>query len=214
VIVGRRFYVVTHDLRVSLSPPGSTITDVRLVGWDLDEPCADTCEPDLSVALPLATPGRVSAAPDGTTVFVSTGRQLLAADLATGSVRWSSDDAGGYPAEANAPTVTHGQVFLPAANTLEAYAVEGCGAAVCAPTWSTTLPGAPVGQAAAAGGLLFVGTADGTVAAYPTSCSDGCAPAWSVSLGSAVTAAPIVTDGRVIVGTADGRLVAFGLPAE
>jgi outer membrane protein assembly factor BamB len=214
VIVARRFYVVTHDLRVSLSTPGSTITDVRLVGWDLDDPCADTCEPDLSVALPLATPGRVSASPDGTTVFVSTGRQLQAVDLATGSIRWTSDDAGSYPAEANAPTITHDQVFQLARNTLEAHAIDGCGAAVCAPTWSTTLPGAPVGQAAAAGGLLFVGTADGTVAAYPTSCTDGCAPAWSVSLGSAVTAAPIVTDGRVIVGTADGRLVAFGLPAE
>jgi hypothetical protein len=217
VIVGRRVYAVTHDLRLSLPIPNpilDTFTDVRLVGWDLDDPCAESCEPDFSMDLPIVLPGRISASQDGTTVFVPSGRQLRAVDLATGSIRWSGDVAGLYREHWAAPTVVQDQVFQLGPNTIEARAVDGCGTALCPPAWSTTLPGTSVGQAAAAGGLLFVGMTDGTVAAYPTSCSTGCAPAWSASVGSAVTAAPIVTGGRVIVGTADGRLVAFGLPAE
>jgi outer membrane protein assembly factor BamB len=87
-------------------------------------------------------------------------------------------------------------------------------ALAAAVTVATSVAGCAWSQPGFDAGGSFVGTADGTVAAYPTSRSDGCAPAWSVPLGSAVTAAPIVTGGRVIVGTADGRLVAFGLPAE
>jgi hypothetical protein len=68
-------------------------------------------------------------------------------------------------------------------------------------------------QPAVAGGLVFTGSADGTLHAFPAAgCgAPTCAPVWSAATGSEITGAPAVSGGQLYVGTADGRLIAYGL---
>jgi outer membrane protein assembly factor BamB len=70
----------------------------------------------------------------------------------------------------------------------------------------------PVGvQPAVAGGLVFTGSADGTLHAFPAAGCDAptCAPVWSAATGSEITGAPAVSGGQLYVGTADGWLIAY-----
>src|SRR5918997_1577632 len=213
VIISDRFYVGEWVSRRNAMNPGEAIpVSANLAGWDLADPCTSACAPDYRVEYPgeeITSPG-IAAAPDRTAVAVGIGDGLRAVDLATGTTAWTTDTSYSW----FAPTWTPDGVFRLTSypeDTLVAYPAGDC-AGPCAPSWTTPLPGDPVGQASAAGDLVFVGTADGTVAAYPSSCTEGCTPMWSVHLGSATPAPPIVTQGRVVVGTADGRVVAFGLP--
>jgi outer membrane protein assembly factor BamB len=68
-------------------------------------------------------------------------------------------------------------------------------------------------QPTVAGGLVFTGSADGTLHAFPAAGwgAPTCAPVWSATTGSEITGAPAVSGGRLYVGTADGRLIAYGL---
>jgi hypothetical protein len=211
IIIGDRFYAGEGISRLDPTTLELIRVSANLAGWDLADPCTTSCAPDFRVEHPGEVESQeIAASPDRTAVAVGIGDTLRVIDLATGATEWTTDARYGTAD----PTWTPGHVFRLTTypqDTLVAYPAGGC-AGECAPSWSTPLPGEPVGQASAVSDLVFVGTADGTVAAYPTTCTDGCAPAWSVNLGSAITASPIVTGGRVVVGTADGRVVAFGVP--
>jgi outer membrane protein assembly factor BamB len=76
----------------------------------------------------------------------------------------------------------------------------------------------PVGgnalQPAVAGGVVFVGTDAGDVAAYPAAgCGAATCPSlWRRDVGAPVTGAPAVSAGRVYVGASPDKVVAFALP--
>lgn len=81
----------------------------------------------------------------------------------------------------------------------------------------TAATGSPIQvQPAVAGGVVFTGSANGSLHAFAAA---GCGTAscdelWSADTGTAaITGAPAVSQGRLYVGTADGRVVAYGLPA-
>ena len=84
---------------------------------------------------------------------------------------------------------------------LVALAPDGCGAATCAPLWSSTA-GSPLRvQPGVATDVVFVGAEDGIVAAFATAgcVASPCAPLWSDGTGSAITGAPAISMGRVFV---------------
>ena len=73
---------------------------------------------------------------------------------------------------------------------LVALAPGGCGAATCAPLWSSAA-GSPLRvQPGVATDVVFVGAEDGTVSAFATAgcVASPCAPLWSDGTGSAITA--------------------------
>ncbi len=62
--------------------------------------------------------------------------------------------------------------------------------------------------------VVYVGTSDGTVAAFAAGgCGSAtCGPLWSQDIGDAISGSPIVHGGTVYAGTTNGQLVAFRLP--
>jgi len=150
---------------------------------------------------------------DGLTVFVGDATGTLSAvDIENGAVRWTGSVGAGAQILA-APTVGDGTVFVTTSDgRVAAFDADGCGAATCAPRWSTAATGSPVRvQSALAGGVVYAGSDDGAIRAFDASGCGAtvCAPSWETSVGSAITGAPAVTRGRLVVGTADGRLIAF-----
>lgn len=69
-------------------------------------------------------------------------------------------------------------------------------------------------QPSVAGGVVFTGSADGSLHAFPAAgCGQAsCTPLWSTSTGSPISGAPAVTSGQLYVGTENGRVIAYGLP--
>lgn len=145
---------------------------------------------------------------DLATVYVGTDAgTVYALATADGSVRWSAPV--GSPVTA-APALADGTLHVPTASgRLVAVAAGGCGAPVCAPTWSTAAE-APIGvQPAVAAGVVFTGHDDGTVAAHDAATGE---PRWSTDAGSRITGAPAVAFGRLYVATAAGTLHSYGRP--
>lgn len=62
-----------------------------------------------------------------------------------------------------------------------------------------------------ANGQVFVGSDDGTLTAFPTTCSGACAPNWTVTphAGFPIESTPAVAGGMVFVGADDGKLYAY-----
>ncbi|GAC1657901.1 MAG: hypothetical protein NVS9B1_16770 [Candidatus Dormibacteraceae bacterium] len=72
--------------------------------------------------------------------------------------------------------------------------------------WSVEVGSAIVAGPAVAGGVVVVGTVDGTLAAYST---EQGAPAWKVTGLGALTSPPTIFEGKVFVGSSAGHLYAF-----
>jgi outer membrane protein assembly factor BamB len=82
----------------------------------------------------------------------------------------------------------------------------------CDATWTADVPqpGAPV----ISGGVVYVGSGQGRVFAFPAQCGTArCTPLWTGS-GSAEVSTPAVTDRAIFVAHDDGRLQAFTLGSE
>src|SRR5262249_51307982 len=58
-------------------------------------------------------------------------------------------------------------------------------------------------------GKVFVGTSDGTFAAFPTACDDPCNPIWTATTGSSIDSSPAVANGVVYIGSDDNHLYAY-----
>ena len=136
-------------------------------------------------------------------VVTDTGH-VYAIDSDTGAVLWQGSAPPGVTAP---PALADGVLYIAAGGALFAFAADGCGDTLCSQLWeaSVGLDGDIV-QPAVAGGVVYVGRGDGTVAAFSTSPEPllGRPPLWSTNAGSAITGAPAVSDGRLYVGTADG----------
>lgn len=94
---------------------------------------------------------------------------------------------------------------MAAGDALQAYPAAGCGAPDCLPTWEASLPTTVSASLAVAGGLVYVGTADGTVGAYD---AGGCGAAACAAVAQVdVAASPtdiVVSGGRLFVGQGRG----------
>lgn len=182
--------------------------------------------PDAFDASPTVADGVVYAAtensPDG-------GLYAYPADCGTGGATcdpiWHATLAGS--SQFSSPAVAGGVVYV---GTLQGYLYAfavGCasGGAVCLPLWkgTTSDSDAPPGEStsaidsspAVAGGMVFVGSIDGLLYAYPASCSDPCAPTWTGVIPNPsagvkeVYSSPAVANGVVYVGSTGGYLAAF-----
>ncbi|HEY7070860.1 MAG TPA: PQQ-binding-like beta-propeller repeat protein, partial [Acidimicrobiales bacterium] len=103
---------------------------------------------------------------------------------------------------------------------LEAYAIGGCGQAVCEPLWSGPLAASAAGTAArpaVAGDVVYATSPDGLVAFDAGGCgAASCPPLATVPLDGAPARSLSVSAGHILAVTSDGAgsdtLTAFGLP--
>jgi hypothetical protein len=158
-----------------------------------------------------ATPVVVSA--DQSTLYVGVDGTLHVLDAATGAILWTAPVGSTIT---DAPAVGQGRVFVPTSGgQLAVLPADGCGVAVCTPTWTGTTGSAITVQPAIVGtgsaAVVITGGADGGVdAVRATGCGAAtCAPLWSGSAGAPVTGAPAVSNGAIYLGTEAG-LVVFG----
>lgn len=135
---------------------------------------------------------------------------MYAIDAADGHVLWTGDLGAAPSAE---PALSGGTLFVPLVDgDLAAMPAGGCGAATCRVSWRADVGGAAL-QPAVGGGVVIVGTRDGTVqlaALAAAGCgSPRCPLLWRQPVGAAVSGAPAITGGRVYASFADGYVVAF-----
>jgi outer membrane protein assembly factor BamB len=111
------------------------------------------------------------------------------------------------------PCLSRGNQF---AGELVAFAVAGCGEAVCSPLWTSAPSGLALFTPTIANGVVYVGALDfiytqGDVLAYPTTCIDGCEPLATLVLGGANETPAAVAGGRIYATTVNGNIDSFGL---
>ena len=113
---------------------------------------------------------------------------------------WSSPAGGALATQA---LVVGGHVYVIDGDQFLRVYPTSCGAATCAPLWTTKLgsPGLlPWGAPAASGDRVYVPTGDGRLLAFATDCVSNCRPVWSARLGDDMSStSPVVVDGIVYV---------------
>ena len=120
-----------------------------------------------------------------------------------------------WRARADAPTtpaVDDGVVFVSGAPEGGLAAVpERCRAVgeACDPLWVGEIHGSPTSSVITAAGVVYVGSSDGNLYAFPTACDGDCSPSSVVRVGSSLEG-PALWEGRaVFVTAADGTLRAL-----
>ncbi len=120
-----------------------------------------------------------------------------------------------WRARADAPTtpaVDDGVVFVSGAPEGGLAAVsERCrsAGAACDPLWVGEINGSPTSSVITAAGVVYVGSSDGNLYAFPTACDEACSPSSVVRVGSSIEA-PAAWEGRALLVTAaDGTLRAL-----
>ena len=155
-------------------------------------------------------------------VTTGSGGELVAypPSCATGGGHCSPSWTARFTDEINAPPpiAADGKVFVGSTvgGFLKAFPAE-CGAATCDPLWSATVQNLDWTHPAVTNGLVYAGSRDGGVYAFPTDCGTGdavCKPAWT--WGTAIDGAPVriqavaATGERVYAISNDGDLYVFG----
>ena len=170
--------------------------------------CARVCEPTQSQFA-----GSMSIGP-------VIGDRLVVLGSSTGYLYGFGVDCPGrcravWRARADSPTtpaIDDGVVFVPGAPDGGLAAVpEGCrsAGAACQPLWVGDIHGSPTSSVVTANGVVYVGSSDGHLYAFPTACDEVCSPAAVVRIGSSVQG-PAVWEGRALFVTAtDGTLRAL-----
>jgi outer membrane protein assembly factor BamB len=80
--------------------------------------------------------------------------------------------------------------------------------------WTGTTGGVVSSSPVVADGVVYIGSNDGKLYAYPVGCAGGggsCSPLWTATTGGAIGGVPSVADGVVYVGSADGNVYAFAV---
>ena len=120
-----------------------------------------------------------------------------------------------WRARADAPTkpaVDDGMVFVSGAPDGGLAAVpERCrsAGAACDPRWVGEINGSPTSSVITAAGVVYVGSSDGNLYAFPTACDQACSPSAVVRIGSSIEG-PALWEGRALfVTAADGTLRAL-----
>jgi len=80
--------------------------------------------------------------------------------------------------------------------------------------WTATTGATVTSSPAVVSGVVYVGSMDGTLYAYPVGCASGggtCTPLWTAIVPGAISSSPAVADGVVYVGAHDAKLYAFSV---
>ena len=122
----------------------------------------------------------------------------------------STAHIGGAP---SSPIVVGNVSYVGAADGM-LYAIRSCQqSGGCHVLWKGAVGGSSLTTPALASGVVYVGSSNGTLDAFSTTCATNgatCTPRWSGSTGGpAVTSPATVNGGVVYVGAADGSLLAF-----
>lgn len=150
------------------------------------------------------TGGRIESSPTvvGETLFVTTGTDVWAVDIADGSERWRYREDPGSAIES--PAVADGTLYAgvgPAFESLSLVALDLDDRTVA---WRA--PGRPQAAASVASGAVYVGIGRGLTAFDATSGET----AWRLRLESVLDEAPVVVHGGVIVADRAGRVYGVG----
>jgi outer membrane protein assembly factor BamB len=175
--------------------------------------CTTPCTP-LWIARTQFSPVAAPTVADGFVLVGDYQGTIYAFDTATGTLAWKGRVAASPHAIAAANGVAYVTTGL---GELVAFAVAGCGQAVCRPLWTSAPSGLSLFTPTIANGVVYVGALDfyytrGDVLAYPTACTDGCRPLATLVLGGANETPVAVAGGRVYATTVNGNIDSFGLP--
>ncbi|HVF29929.1 MAG TPA: PQQ-binding-like beta-propeller repeat protein [Pyrinomonadaceae bacterium] len=147
------------------------------------------------------------SAGDGDTVYlVDTDRKLLAVDLSSGALLWSSDLAGDPVSNVLA---THGLVIVASQVSAGKAVLRALSRPTGITQWSADLPSAT---------SVLLGTLNGTVVALSSAGlasafeSERGAPSWTKEIGAAVTTPPFFQGRTLIVGTDRKEVLAISIP--
>lgn len=171
-----------------------------------------------SIGIPLhfeaAAPARLGAA-DGSVVeessffalpIVAAGDRVVVSELdgngqttidvrdkATNTTQWSAQVPPGQSSSwyVDAPAVADGWIFVASRSNVSAYSLAGCGAATCAPSWSTDLAATPRTLATAAGGTSIFTIVGNDLVAIDRGTG---AVSWQAPLGATAPAVAIAGD--------------------
>jgi outer membrane protein assembly factor BamB len=146
----------------------------------------------------------------GTAAADGTSGQMFALRAGSGGIRWRS---GGFGPVRQPPAMANGLLYAAAGQKLEIMVTDRCDFAVCPHLAMADLPAEATVQPVVAGGVVYVGTADGTVSAFDASgCinSPPCPLLWSANVGSPVAGGMAVANGKLYVGSENG-LVGYRL---
>jgi outer membrane protein assembly factor BamB len=174
--------------------------------------CSTPCSP-LWVGRTNFSP---AAAPTVADKFVLVGDYqgtIYAFDTTTGHLEWK----GAVTPTPHAIATANGIAYVTSGDgKLVAFAVAGCGQAVCTPQWSSAPTGLSLFQPTVANGIVYVGSLDfiytqGVLLAYPTTCTDGCIPLATFALGGANETPLAVAGGHIYATTVNGSIDSFGL---
>ena len=110
------------------------------------------------------------------------------------------------------PAVADGAVFVPGAPNGGLAAVPlDCrsGGSVCEPTWTGEINGSPTSSVVVSNGVVYLGSSDGNLYAFPTTCEDRCDALAAIRIGSSTEAPAVWQDRAVLVSAHDGTLRAL-----
>jgi len=143
-----------------------------------------------------------------TTFYGFSGGTVYALDGSTGATLWSANlQSTGLDFNARvAMAYRDGMVFGTAWGDYINGQLYALNASDGSKVWVTNMVGIPYGGAAVSGGLVYQGTAAGTVAALDEFTG---AVVWSVQLDSTVTSPPLIAQGNLFVGTYAGSMYAL-----
>jgi len=189
------------DLAGGVPGPPPAVTDGQIFVGDLTTlsafPLAGcgaaTCAPTWTLDLG-ARPTAVVATPDGSSVFVTRGTDLVAVDRATGAITWTAPLGAAAPGLALADD----RIYVAAGSALAVFPAAGCGAATCAPTASATLDADATAAPVVAGDVVYVGMT-GAVQAFDAT-QEPPAPVVTLAVAGASTSMS-VAGGRLFVVT-------------
>jgi len=150
-------------------------------------------------------------------VYVGTGRDLVARDAGTGNLQWSGH-SGGFIY--SSPAVVDGVVYV-GSDDFKLYAFDASGTTncsgspkICAPLWTANTAGKVRASPTVANGVVYVGSDDHSLYAFSaagtTNCSGSpkvCHPLWKSTILVGEVLTPAVANGVVYVST--GLLLAF-----
>jgi outer membrane protein assembly factor BamB len=174
--------------------------------------CSTPCAP-LWVARTRFSPAAAPTVAGGSVLVADYQGTVYAIDAATGILKWK----GTVTPTPHAVAVARGIAYVTSGSgELVAFALAGCGEAVCSPLWTSAPSGFSLFTPTIANGVVYVGALDfiytqGDVLAYPTTCIDGCEPLATLVLGGANETPVAVAGGRIYATTVNGNIDSFGL---
>ena len=174
--------------------------------------CTTPCAP-LWVAKTRFSPAAAPTVAEGFVLVADYQGTVSAFDSTTGNLEWEGTVAPTPHAIAAARGVAY---VTSGRGELAAFAVAGCGQAVCRPLWKSAKSGFSLFTPTIANGVVYVGALDfiytqGDVLAYPTTCVEGCQPLATLVLGGANETPVAVAGGRVYATTVNGSIDSFQL---